>query len=327
MKTGFLFLTIFLSAYAAAQTASPALKPLSQTQILGLIHGGVASARVESLIRKRGLDFAVTASFVNQLKQAGASPSLIQMIEARPIHKVMQPPAPRTLDRTKQPAASPESAMFAEAQKLTQQNDWPDAEAVYVRILRLDPSSLDAHFNLGHVLKKEKKFDQSIAEYRDAIRLAPDLPPPHFNLGNVLLAKNDFAHAAAEYRTVLQMQPQDCQAHYALGFADYKMGKVPEAVKEFRVAIALQNSYSDAHTALGIAYLQDGLYSNALQEFHQALRLNPQDPLAHAGLGNTLLKQGDRKGALEEYRFAASLEPNNLTYRGLYEELRQKVNP
>jgi Flp pilus assembly protein TadD len=324
--TGLFKLTFLFAALSAPQTA-PALKPLSQNQVLGLVKGGVATSRIESLIRQHGLDFKISGSFVKQLQQAGARPGLIDELEQRAARTTMHLPAPDTRAPQSMTVSSQVAAMLQQARQMADQSNWVGAEGIYRTILRLDPSDVEAHFALGHVLKEEKKFDQAIAEYRETIRLAPDLPPPHFNLGNVLVAKKDFAGAAAEYGKALQLQPQDDQAHYALGYADYKMGRLTQAISEFRAAIALQNSDSDAHTALGIAYVDSGLYQNAVLEFHRALRINSHDSLAHAGLGDALLKEGDRKGALEEYRYAASLEPENLTYRSQYNALLQALNP
>ena len=62
---------------------------------------------------------------------------------------------------------------------------------------RLDPEYVDAHVNLGILLKNVKK-DYAGAEeaYRTATRLDPEDAKAHYNLGNLLKdVKEDYAGA------------------------------------------------------------------------------------------------------------------------------------
>jgi tetratricopeptide (TPR) repeat protein len=76
----------------------------------------------------------------------------------------------------------------------------PDvAVAVYLQIIRIDPWSDRAHFNLVDALRAKGGVDRALAACKEALRLDPDRAPYHSALGTLLLNQGDFDGAAAEY--------------------------------------------------------------------------------------------------------------------------------
>ena len=53
-----------------------------------------------------------------------------------------------------------------------------EAIACYRRALEVKPDHVEAHNNLGIVLKDQGKLDEAIACFRRALELKPDLPRP-----------------------------------------------------------------------------------------------------------------------------------------------------
>ena len=53
--------------------------------------------------------------------------------------------------------------------------------------IRLDLNDVDAHNNLGILLKALKRYDEAEKEYREAIRIKPNDVVAHYNLGNLLI--------------------------------------------------------------------------------------------------------------------------------------------
>ena len=62
----------------ALREANP--KPLDSDQVLGLVTGGLARERAATLIKRRGIDFALTEEYLEMLRIAGADESLLQTI-------------------------------------------------------------------------------------------------------------------------------------------------------------------------------------------------------------------------------------------------------
>lgn len=55
-------------------------RPLNAEQVLGLVSGGVPSARAETLIKLREIDFNPTDDYLESLRIAGADDSLLQTV-------------------------------------------------------------------------------------------------------------------------------------------------------------------------------------------------------------------------------------------------------
>ena len=77
--------------------------PLSQDQTLKMLQAGVPSRQIEVFARRDGVDFKVTPSLERDLRKAGATESLIQLLKKlgtgpAPV-KPLPPPAPRIFPR------------------------------------------------------------------------------------------------------------------------------------------------------------------------------------------------------------------------------------
>ena len=69
-----LLLILAVSAGAQSQTSG---RPLGQTQLQGLVKGGVSSERLAKLVQQRGIDFKPSAEYLDELRKAGAEEVLL----------------------------------------------------------------------------------------------------------------------------------------------------------------------------------------------------------------------------------------------------------
>jgi hypothetical protein len=63
------------------KTAAANTKGLDKQNIVGLLQGGVSSARIEDLIRQRGVKFSPSKGDLNEIRSAGGTNDLIQAIQ------------------------------------------------------------------------------------------------------------------------------------------------------------------------------------------------------------------------------------------------------
>lgn len=107
------------------------------------------------------------------------------------------------------------------------------------RVTALDPSSADAHHDLGLALRHAERLDEAVASQRRAIAARGDFLSAHMNLGNALLERGDHREAAASLQTALDIHPNSPECWYNLGNVRYASGDLAGALSCYRRSATL----------------------------------------------------------------------------------------
>jgi tetratricopeptide (TPR) repeat protein len=93
-------------------------------------------------------------------------------------------------------------------------NRLDEAAARLHEALSYNPKFPQAHYQLGLVLEKERKFEEAIAPLQRAIALDPSYPEPHYTLGRIYqrLGKRDEAQEQIEKFKKLKQEPSPLQS-------------------------------------------------------------------------------------------------------------------
>ena len=146
----------------------------------------------------------------------------------------------------------------------------------FEEVVRLDPRSSVARFNLGTALERANRMDDAASRYREAIGLDASYAPAHINLGNLLLRANQIAPALAEYQEAVRANPGNAIARNNLGRVLLAVGREDEAAAEIREALRLNPAYAEAHFNMGEVLLpQAGKGAEAAEHYRQALAVQP----------------------------------------------------
>ena len=116
----FLACTVCLLAGQRALAQAPSKSPLSKTQVMDLLRGKVPPERVSSIVLLRGIDFQITPETEKELREAGATPELLETLH------VLAPAPP------KPPPALPPAPPPAPAPPLLQIEGAPKGAEIYV---------------------------------------------------------------------------------------------------------------------------------------------------------------------------------------------------
>ncbi len=84
-----------------------------------------------------------------------------------------------------------------------------EAIADFVRAEKIDPKLDKAHFQMGVVLRSERRYSQSKAELETALRLNPTNSQAYGHLGFVFASLGDAANAERCFTNCLQLDPHD----------------------------------------------------------------------------------------------------------------------
>jgi tetratricopeptide (TPR) repeat protein len=185
-----------------------------------------------------------------------------------------------------------------------------DAVANYQQALRLNPSSSQAHHNLGLAFQAQGKAEAATAEFRAALQLQPDYESAEHNLANRLADAGRLEEAMAHYLAALRLDPNHAESYNGLGICYAMQGKFPEAERQFREAVRLKPGHSGAQSNLGNALGAQNKLEEAIPHYQKALEIDPKDFQTHFNLGVTLLRQGRRGEARAHFMEAVRLHPN-----------------
>ena len=183
-----------------------------------------------------------------------------------------------------------------------------EAVASYHKALASKPDYVEAHYNLGNVLKNLGKPEEAIASYRKALALKPDYAEAHNNLGNMLWELTKPNDAVASYRKALALKPDYAEAHSNLGNALRDLGKLDEAVASYHKALAIRPDFPEALGNYGFLLLDLGRKQKALSCFDKKLGLergeNPTNPDLESFRFITKAKM---KHDIEQFQYLESL--------------------
>lgn len=187
---------------------------------------------------------------------------------------------------------------------LAKQGRIGEATESYEQALRLEPSSVPAHYNLGNLLAQEGNLRKAAYHYGEAIRLSPDFPEPYWNLGNVLAQEGDLEKAIELFRKGVAISPRRAEGHFYLGTALAKQGQLSEAVNHLERAIAIKPDYAEAYHHLGAVQAAQGRLDKAVELFERALNIQPRLAEVHESLALAFSQMGEREKAVKHYEEA-----------------------
>ena len=82
-----------------------------------------------------------------------------------------------------------------------------EAEKLYLKILKIQPTHPDANNNMGVLLQGFGRFDEAEESFNKAIELKPDYVDAYNNLGMMMHKLEKYEAAEANYKKILEFKP------------------------------------------------------------------------------------------------------------------------
>ncbi len=204
---------------------------------------------------------------------------------------------------------------IAQAEEAIQKSDFTSAEALLKKAIDRDPNNYQAWFDLGFVLNRLARADESIAAYRKSVAAKPDVFESNLNLGLMLVrANNSEAEQFLRAATTLKptANPEEGQARAWLALAHLLEDKKPEdALQAYRKASELTPKDPEPHLSAGLLYERQKDFSAAEAEYKQVLTLDAHSTEAAIGLTNLYMKSGRLGDAEPLLRRLAAERPDD----------------
>jgi Flp pilus assembly protein TadD len=211
-------------------------------------------------------------------------------------------------------------AEIAQAEDAIEKNNFAAAEPLLNKALARDPDnkepwSYQAWFDLGFVLNRLGRTDESIAAYRKSVAAKPDVFESNLNLG-LMLARSNRPEAEQYLRVAAALKPTDHieegQARAWLSLGHLLENSEPEnALTAYRKAAALTPKDPEPHISAGLLQERQKNFTAAEAEYKQVLALDPHSIEGVLGLTNLYMKSGRLADAEPMLRKLAGDRPDD----------------
>lgn len=205
------------------------------------------------------------------------------------------------------------------SQDLKQQHYEEEAERIYRALLQWQPQEYTAHYLLGNLLARARRWDEAMTEYaqvpphnkhyvdarlrmsavlrvlkqpREAYELLFECAKLHpgdgrlfLSMGKLLYDMGKMEPARRAFERAVQLSPHDPQANYLLGFIYMLLGRENWTLAAWRKAVELAPNSHSLRYDLGYIYVRRGRYDLAVHEFEQVLEHWPEDVETNFMLG------------------------------------------
>jgi tetratricopeptide (TPR) repeat protein len=182
-------------------------------------------------------------------------------------------------------------ALYFLALASKQDNDLDRSDALFEKVLALQPGNPDAQFLLGQNLEHQGKPAEAVTHWKLALQADPNYSQALYNLARALRKSND--PEAQQYQDrydTLQKNQQISDRVQQLGNFALEASNAqnwPQAFEQMKEALDLCGQCAEAahlHKNLGMMYVRTGKLDQAQKELETALQLNPDDNDAKQGL-------------------------------------------
>lgn len=168
---------------------------------------------------------------------------------------------------------------------------YQDAQGVAARMLKREPTNVDAQIMFANSLAGLKDMDGAIAAFEKAVDMDPTRATSYSDLGSARLVTGDVAAAEAAFRKAIEIAPNSVNAHLSLANFHWAVNRMPEAEREIKAALAIDARDRVANRALAMLYLVTGKAEEAEPHLKLVAEVTP-GPEAKYFLSEYFLRLG-----------------------------------
>jgi Flp pilus assembly protein TadD len=252
-------------------------------------------------------------------------------------------------------AVEEQPAEIAQAEEAIQKGNFPAAEALVKKAVARDPDNKEkwayqAWFDLGFVLNRLGRSDESIVAYRKSVAAKPDVFESNLNLGLMLertrdpeaekylraattliptshveegqarawlslghaIENRDPAQALVAYGKAAELTPADPEPHLSAGLLDERQKDFPAAETQYKKVLEIDVRSTEAAIGLTNIYMKAGRLADAEPLLRRLTADRPDDGGLHLQLGRVLAAEKKNDDAITEFEAALKLSPKDL---------------
>ena len=161
--------------------------------------------------------------------------------------------------------------LIDQAEQLENRKEYEQAQAIWRKVLAIDPNDAKSHNDLGVNLFLLGDPEQAYEQLREAISINTLLVEAHYNLGRFLLQEGHPSEALAELETTVNLTPRFHPGQEALSTACVALGKENEALGMWHAALTQEPN--NVAALVGAARILATTSNDALRNGQEAIAL------------------------------------------------------
>ena len=186
-----------------------------------------------------------------------------------------------------------------------------EAIVEYKNALRADPSSAEAHYELGMALLKQGGGRTGYNELVRAIDLKPDFIKARFQIATMHAMSKDIQRAKQELEKI-RRQDQDAKEGYYLAAQIAMVEKKPDsALKELEAALNKEPNQASIYLDMGQVHMAKKDFAAAETAYRKALEVDPKFFRARIALAQLYATTSKQDQAEQELLIATKADPEN----------------
>ena len=222
---------VLIYAFQTKELEGPEKKALTRTE-----PQSVEKASVKALVTATpdSTEITPTATEAARVNEAMTALKENRYEKAVTLFETVLKSAPGMVNQVSGPYAQALSGRASDLLK----TDPDGAESRLLKAMDLDPTSVEAHFQLGLLYVKRKDYPKAIETYKKVAELDPLFPDTFFNMGYVYAMTKDYAEAEHMYGRVVDLNPPFVdEALFNMALIQDKLGKRTACIENLKKAV------------------------------------------------------------------------------------------
>ena len=141
-------------------------------------------------------------------------------------------------------------------------------------------SNVKEILKLGVQKHKEKKFNEAINHYKNVIKINPSIVFAHYNLGLIYEELGKIEQAKLNYKMAIKANPSFVYSYNNLGIISQIQGQKEKAIKYFKKIIEIDPKNLNGYNNIGLVYASLGRYEKALENYFKSLKIDKDNIVA-----------------------------------------------
>ena len=197
------------------------------------------------------------------------------------------------------------------AQALLKAKHYDEAAQKYYELAQLNPKRAEIYYNTVVRMYDEAKMpDKAIEAAQKMVEANPQSDTAHYNLGYLYVRLKRFKDAIEVFKKVIELRPDNDYAYYNLGYCYNQIKNYAEAIKAFQKFVELNPEEANGWFNIGINYMMLKKFDAALEPLKKTVELKPDFSVAWFNLAITYLNLHDRYSAIDILEKLKKLDPS-----------------